>query len=121
MAQTLGLIYIVWQGQKIKIKEGGQVKFGGLESDAVVTGTAVDYSEKMIAGSVHCTSVLTRGQSLLPIWGQGAGELQVQCDTGQTYVWPDAVLHNTGNFVAGKGGDVKLEYIVGIPQEILNG
>ena len=122
MAQTLGIVTLTWQGTKIKVNQGSEVRFGGLEAKPVVTGTSIDYANEMKDGQVNATSVLTRGQQLLPIWALGAGELQVQCDTGQSYIWPDAVLSNTGNFNAnGKGGAVKLQFIVGVPQEVLNG
>jgi hypothetical protein len=121
MAQTLGLISIIWNGTKIAVEKGGTFQNGGLQQKPNVTGQQVDYSNEFVAGKVSCTSRLMRGQLLSNIWVGQQAELQIQCDTGQTYTDPEAFLTNLANFTAGDGGKVKLEFAVGAAAEVING
>lgn len=122
MAQTLGLVSIIWRGAKIKIEQNdAQVTLGGLTQKPVITGQQVDYANEMELSEVTATTVVERGGSILTLYAPGQGELQVQCDTGQTYAWPDAFLSNPAKFAAGKGGKLKLHWSAGTPTEVLNG
>ena len=121
MAQTLGLITLIWQGTQVPIEKGGTVTLGGLVQKPVITGAVVDYADEMQASKIECTGRIKRGDALLTLFGAGSGELQVQCDTGQTYVWPDAFVDAPLRFSGDDGGKLKLSFGAGIPQEILNG
>lgn len=121
MAQTLGLISVIWRGTNVPVEKGGTVTLGGLLQKEVITGMQVDYANEMTASHVTASSRLKRGDSLLSLYSPGQGELQVLCDTGQSYVWPDAFLAVMPKFTAGDGGKVALEWKAGIPQEVLNG
>ncbi len=121
MAQTLGLITVIWNGVNVPIEKGGTVTLGGLVQKAVITGTTVDYANEMEASEVKVTSRVRRGDALLTMFAAGTGELQVQADTGQTYVWPDAFLDQLLRFTGDDGGKLSLGWKAGIPQEILNG
>jgi hypothetical protein len=121
MAQALGIVNIVWNGQKMAVEKGSTFQNGGLQQKAVVNGKQIDYADEMVAGKAMCTKRLLRGDSLFGIWTTGTGELQMQCDTGQTYVIPDAFLTNTVNWTGGEGGKVKMEWAFGIATELLNG
>lgn len=39
--QTLGIIDIVWQGQKIPVEKGAKVRVGGLKANVVTYGRRV--------------------------------------------------------------------------------
>lgn len=121
MAQTLGLIEVIWRGVKITVEKGGTFQAGGLMNHAVITGKQVDFAQEMIAGKCTATKRLTRGETLSALWAAGQGELQVQCDTGQTFIVPDAFLTNTPSFTAGEGGKVPLEWAFGTVTEVANG
>ncbi len=122
MAQTLGLVSIIWRGAKIKIEgNDAQATLGGLVQKRVITGQQVDYANEMEASEVTATTVVERGASIMALYAPGQGELQVQCDTGQTYTWPDAFLEDPAKFSAGKGGKLKLKWAAGTPTEVLNG
>ncbi len=121
MAQTLGLITVIWKGVNIPVEKGGTVTLGGLLQKEVITGTTVDYANEMHASEVQCTGRVRRGDALLALFGPGAGELQVQCDTGQSYLWPEAFFSGAPRFTGDDGGKLKLEWKAGSPQEILNG
>jgi hypothetical protein len=122
MAQTLGLISVIWRGSKIKIdRENSSVSLGGLVQEEIITGQQVDYANVFKTSVIQATTVVERGQSILSLYAPGQGELQVQCDTGQTYTWPDAFLTGEPKFQGGKGGRLKLEWKAGTPTEVLNG
>lgn len=121
MAQALGLVSIRWNGTKLPVEKGSTFQQGGLMQKPIITGQQVDFANEMREGKVSATKRLMRGDALLGIWSPGTGELQVQTDTGQTYLVPDAFLTNTANFTAGEGGKVKLEWAFGVAQEQLNG
>jgi hypothetical protein len=119
MAQTLGLISLAWRGQPLPIEKGGKVKIGGLMQKNVITGQQVDYANEMEASEVTANMKMDSTTLLLSIWAPGDGELQVTCDTGQSYVWPDAFLANRPEFTAGDGGKVPLKFSGGIPLELI--
>jgi len=117
MAKTLGLITVVWRGQTIPVEKGGKVKVGGLEQKPVVNGVQVDFANEMVASEITATTKMDADTRLLALWAPGAGELQVQCDTGQSYVWADAFLTGRPDFTAGDGGKVQLKWGGAIPLE----
>ncbi len=121
MAQTLGLINVIWRGQKLSIEKGGTVKLGGLLQKKVITGQQVDYANEMTASEVNVTARVQRGTSIIALFAPGQGELQVECDTGQTYTWPDAFIADQPSFTAGDGGKLKVKWEAGAATEVLNG
>jgi len=90
MAQSLGIVDIVWKGKRIPCEKGAKFKPGGLKNNTVMTGRRIDRSEEFMAGEVSCTTLLLRGQSFLSLYSTGEGELQVLCDTGQSLTWTNA-------------------------------
>lgn len=122
MAQTLGLISAIWKGTKVKVERGqSRVSLGGLVQEEVVTDQQVDYSNQYKASRIEITTVVTRGSSILALFSPGQGELQVQCDTGQTLVWPDAFIRDEPKFGDGAGGKLRVQWSAGAPTEVLNG
>jgi hypothetical protein len=119
MAQTLGLIALTWRGQALSIEKGGKVKLGGLMQKEVITGQQVNYCNEMVASEVTANMKMDANTVLLGIWAPGQGELQVICDTGQSYVWGDAFLTNMPEFTAGDGGKVPLKFGGGAPLELV--
>ena len=119
MAQTLGIIDIVWKGTKIPTEKGATFKPGGLKNNTVLAGRQAHRSQEFIASEIKATTVLRRGQSLLALLDMSEGELQVVCDTGQTYVMPDAFLVDKPDITGGEGGKVSLTWNAGEPEELL--
>jgi hypothetical protein len=120
MAQVLGLITVTFMGTKIDVEKGGTAKLGGLMQKGLVVGQQVDYVNEFDMSEINVTTRLRRGDSLIALFASGQGELQVLCDTGQTYVWPDAFVANLPEFTAGDGGKVKIKWNAGSPTELLN-
>jgi len=120
MAQVLGLIDVVWKGTKIDVEKGGKVKLGGLMQKPLVVGQQVDYSAEYDMSEITVTTRLRAGDDLLKMFSAGAGELQVQCDTGQTFTWSDAFIANRPDFTAGEGGKVQIKWNASAPTQLLS-
>lgn len=121
MAQTLGIVDIVWKGKGIPVEKGAKFKPGGLLNTPVVLSRRVDRSANFEAGEVTATTTLQRGQRLMDLLDAVEGELTVLCDTGQTLSWPDAFLTVLPEATGGEGGKIELKWAVGTPEELLNG
>lgn len=120
--QTLGIVDIVWRNQKIPVEKGAKFRVGGIKQNAVVTGRRADYAQEFQQSEVTATTRLARGQSFKALYGAGEGELQVLCDTGQTYVMSDAFLEgDRPEITGGEGGKIELRWVAGEPEEQLNG
>lgn len=117
----LGVIDIVWQGKRLDIEKGAKVKLGGMKNVAVTLSRSLGRAQEFEGSEVTATFALARGQKLKDIFATAEGELQAQCDTGQTYVWPDAFLTNRPEMTGGEGGKIELKWMGGEPQELLNG
>ncbi len=121
MAQTLGIVDVVWRGRTLDVERGASVKLAGTLNTAVVAGRRVHRAESFEAGEVKATMVLKRGDRIAEVDGPREGELTVLCDTGQTYTWPDAFLTVRPMFTGGEGGKMELTWAVGEGEELLNG
>ena len=121
MAQTLGIVDLVWRGRKLATEKGAKLMLGGIKQNPVIAGRQVHYAGEMEASTVNATILLERGLRMTELWTVGYGELQVLCDTGQSYVFPDAFLTNRPNATGGEGGKVEMEWAAGFAEEILNG
>jgi hypothetical protein len=120
--QTLGIIDIVWKGQKIPVEKGAKIRVGGLKANTVIYGRRVAYANEFQASEVTATTHLARGQSFKALYATGEGELQVLCDTGQTFVFSDAFLaDDRPELTGGEGGKIELKWAAGEPEELLNG
>jgi hypothetical protein len=121
MAQTLGIVDLIWKGTRIPVEKGAKFKPGGLKNNPVMTGRRIDRSEEFLPGEVSGTTILQRGQSFLGMYSTGEGELQVVCDTGQSLIWNDAFMGELIEATGGEGGKIELKWVVGEPEELLNG
>lgn len=121
MAQTLGILDVTWQGRNLAVDKGAKFKLGGLKKTALIAGRQVHYANEFEASEITATIPLPRGQRLLDLYPTGTGELQIVCDTGQTYVFADAFLTNRPEATAGEGGKIELVWSAGEAEELLNG
>ncbi|MCD2176442.1 phage tail tube protein [Rhizobium sp. C1] len=118
--QVLGIIDIYWRGRNIPVEKGAKLRLGGIKNNAVTYGRTVARAQEYQGSEVTATTHVERGQSLLGLLDAGEGELQVVCDTGQTYVWPDAFLEgDRPDATGGEGGKVELKWAAGEPEEII--
>lgn len=120
MAQVLGIIDIVWRGRNIPVAKGAQLKLGGIQNQPVTYGRKVGRAQEFVASEVTATTELERGQSLKELLlSPGEGELQVLCDTGQTFTWADAFLGEIPTTTGGEGGKIELKWHGGEPDEVI--
>ncbi len=121
MAQLLGIIDIIYKGQNIPVEKGAEIRPGGYKATSVAAGRKNGYSEEYQGSLVTCTTTLSKGQRWSNTYTRGEGELQVRCDTGQTFVIGDAAF--TGdipNITGGEGGKIKLQWEGSAAEEILS-
>lgn len=118
MAQVLGIVDIVWKGRNIPVEKGAKLKLGGLANKPVVYGRKVGRAQEFMGSEIEATTVLERGQKFRELYTVEEGELQVVCDTGQTFVFPDAFLADQREITGGEGGKVTLKWSAGDYEEI---
>lgn len=120
MAQTVGIIDIVWNGVYLACEKGSKAKIGGIKNNPVTHGRKVSRAQEYQASEIEATVPFERGMTLADIWTEGEGELQVRLDTGQTYVWSDAFLSGDRPTISeGEGGKVPLKWSGGTPEEVI--
>lgn len=120
MAQVLGIIDITWRGVNIPVEKGAKLKLGGMKNNPVVYGRKVGRAEEFAASEITATTHLEKGQRYGSIYSSGDGELQVICDTGQTYTFPDAFLTDMPEMTGGEGGKLELKWQAGDFEEVLS-
>ncbi|MBR0681910.1 hypothetical protein GXW74_15555 [Roseomonas eburnea] len=119
--QTLGIIDASWGETPIPCEKGSKLKLGGLKNNPVIMGRQVHRAQEMEASEITLTTNLMRGQKLKDLLTGGEKPLTVRCDTGQTYVFPDAFLTNRPEMTSGEGGKIELTFAAGEPEELLHG
>lgn len=119
MAQTLGIIDIIWKGQKLAVEKGAKLKLGGIKNNMVPFGRQVGRAQEFEPSEITAVIPFQRGQRIGDIFSLGEGELQVLCDTGQTYSVPDAFITNRPEMTGGEGGKIEVVWSCGEMEEIV--
>jgi len=117
--QTLGIVDMVWRGRNIPVEDGAKFRPGGIQNKAVKYGRKTGRAQEYIGSMAEATTNLERGQRWGNLWDEGEGELQVVCDTGQTYVVPDAFLTEMPDVTGNDGGKINLKWEGSTAEEIL--
>jgi hypothetical protein len=110
MAQSLGVIDIVWRGKRLIVEKGAKIKLSGLQNQTQVYGRGATRSQEYVAGEVECTTPLLAGQKASEVYTVQEGELQCQLDTGQTIVSYDAWMTDRNDLTGGEGGKAGLKW-----------
>lgn len=119
MAQSLGIMKLFFGGEEIVIKPGGTLRLGGIVSRPQVAGTEVFRSEAMIESEITVKAILRRGQRVTDIAPANVErEIQVHCDTGQTFVGESAFRKETLTITAGDQSEIDLVFACGAMVEI---
>jgi hypothetical protein len=119
MAQVLGIVDIVWRGRNIPVEKGAKIKVGGIKNNVVAYGRKAGRAQEFEPSEVTAVTNLEAGQRWGNLWDPGEGELQVVCDTGQTFVFGDAFLTDIPEITGGEGGKIELKWGGGAPDEVL--
>jgi hypothetical protein len=119
MSQVLGIVDIVWLGRNVRVEKGAKFKLGGVMNKAVVFGRSVGRAGEFMPSEIEAVTALERGQRMNDLYRNEEGELQVICDTGQSYVFPDAFLTDLREVTGSEGGKVSLKWSAGDYEEIV--
>lgn len=120
MTQVIGIVDIIWRGKNIPVEAGASVRVGGIKNNAVTYGRKVARSQEYQGSEISATTHIEKGQRWNALWDAGEGELQVICDTGQTFVFSDAFFVDDIPTIAGgsDGGKVELKWAASTPEEL---
>lgn len=118
MAQSLGIIDIVWRGRQIKVEKGAKLRLGGIQNKTVTYGRGAARAQEFVESHAECTTILMRGERASDIYTTEEGELQLQLDTGQTIVAHDAWMTERPDMVGEEGGKIPLKWNFGAYEEI---
>lgn len=117
--QNLGIVDVVWQGRDIPVEKGAKFTPGGIKNASVTYGRKVGRAQEYMGFKASATTNLERGQRLGNLLTPGEGELQVVCDTGQTFVCRDAFLVEAQEVTGGEGGKIELSWEGSAAEEVL--
>lgn len=119
--QVLGIIDIVWLGRNVPVEKGAKLRLGGIKNNAVTYGRKVARSAEFQGSEVSAKTHLEKGARWRDQYSSEVeGELQVICDTGQTYTFPDAFLEgDIPSLTGGEGGSIELKWAAGDYLEIV--
>ena len=120
MVQVLGIVDIVWRGRNLPVEKGAKFRKGGIKNNAVTYGRKVGRAREFQGSEVTATTNLEASQRLGNLLDPGEGELQVLCDTGQTFVIADAFLvDDIAEVTGGEGGKIELKWAGSAAEEVL--
>lgn len=115
----LGIIEAIWQGYNVPLKPGSTFELGGVSAKPQVVGKRVDYSQAMEPSNIDLNVAVEQGMKVSDRFPRGvAGELQIQCDSGQTFVWDNAFVAGTIQVSTGDNSEAKVKFAGGTPTEL---
>lgn len=84
----------------------------------MVFGVQVGFSGKMEPSEINVKAVVTDGMNVTQAFpGNVDLTIQVECDTGQTFVWDTMRRTGTLDITAGENSEIDLKYVGGTPLE----
>lgn len=120
MPQLLGIVDLYWKGQKIDVKPGTNVELGGVTNKAQPYGRRIGRSQSMMESKITVKAIIPKGMVVTDLFkSDDEGELQVHCDTGQKFVWPDAFIEGTIKITSGDSSEADVNFAGGVPVEIV--
>ncbi|OYV40415.1 MAG: hypothetical protein B7Z80_04630 [Rhodospirillales bacterium 20-64-7] len=119
MAQTLGIVNLIWGGQKFAVANGATFKPGGLVAKRVVHGNKVDYANEGTASEISASFPLPNGMSIVGLKALSGSEAQFQCDSGQTFIITEATLDGDVAVKGGAGNNVSIKLFGAEAQELV--
>jgi len=92
MSQGVGIVRLWWNGTQYDVLKGASLRLPALRNVAVPAGYKLNRSQEFQGGEIRATVMVLAGMSLATFSPGAEGELQIQSDTGQTWVFPDAFI-----------------------------
>jgi hypothetical protein len=120
ISQSLGIITLIWGGQTLNVDKSSSFSPGGPIDKMVMNGNQITYSTDQVTPSmVDAKFVLQKGQSITALKALNGSEMQIECDSGQTFTIASARLTKdikitggaTNNCSASWGGTPATEVI----------
>lgn len=120
MTQVIGIVDIIWRGRNIPVEAGASLRIGGIKNNAITYGRKVARAQEYQGSEITATTHIEKGQRWGDLWSPEEGELQLICDTGQTFVFSDAFLVDDIPSIASgsDGGKVELKWAASTPEEL---
>lgn len=110
-AQSLGVLTITWGGTTLNVDaKSSSFSPGGLVNTPVVAGQQITYGQSMAAPTVKATFPLLKGMSLSTLRANNGSEMQVKCNSGQTYTINGAFITKDIMAKGGPGNNISLEW-----------
>ncbi|HEX3992063.1 MAG TPA: phage tail tube protein, partial [Acetobacteraceae bacterium] len=110
-SQSLGIIDLIWGGTKINVDtKSATFQRGGLVSTPVVAGRTVSQGQQFVAPKVSAKFPLMNGMSLDTLIALNGTEMQIKCDSGQTYIINGAFFSGDPKVTGGPGSNVSAEW-----------
>lgn len=111
MAQSLGVLWLVWGGQRIDVEEKStSFNRGGRVAQSVQAGVRVTQGYKYVPSKVKAKFPLLNGMSLDELTALNGSEMQVHCDSGQVYIISSAVIQGDPQTTGAPGSNVTMEW-----------
>jgi hypothetical protein len=113
-----GVMESSWLGNDVPLKPGSTFTLGGMSSKPQVVGGTVDFSNAMEASEVKLKVPVQKGVPITTTYVRGvAGELQVRCDSGQTFTWENAFITGVIPVTSGDSSEMEITFGGGTPLE----
>lgn len=121
MARVLGIVEIIWLGRNIPVEKGAKLRLGGIKNNAVTFGRKVRPAGEYQGSEITAKTHLETGESWRDKYSDvDTGELQVKCDTKQSYIWADAFFEgDIPTITGGAGGEIELKWAAGDWEEVI--
>jgi hypothetical protein len=118
MAQSLGIVDLIWNGVKIPVEKGATFTRGGGVNKTVVAGRQNFRSQDWMQSKVKASTPYVKGQSTSQFDPDLEAELQFKCDTGQTFIM-QAYIVDQVEITGGQGGKLNLVWEGGEAEEVM--
>ncbi len=111
VAQSLGNVTLIWGGTTLNVDaKSSSFTIGGLVAKPVIAGQQVTQAQDFVAPMVKASFPLLKGMSITGLRALNGSELQVQCDTGQTYTVTGAFIVGDPQVKGGQGNNVSISW-----------
>lgn len=115
----LGIIEAIWGGTPIPLKPNSTFDLGGLVSKPQVVGSRVDFSNSIEPSEIKLKVAFQKGDKPLSMFPPGVQrELQIHCDSGQIFVYENAVRSGKLPVTSGDNSEIEVTFAAGTPLEM---
>ena len=116
---ALGIIKAYWNGQSLPLTQGSALTLGGVTSKPRVVGRTIESSNAMEPSEISLKVAVQTGMVITSLFPSGVkGELQVECDSGQTFVWENAFRSGPIKISTGDSSEADVTFAGGTPLEL---